>query len=122
MTLIPVVRCREMAEAVAFYTEVLDFKLKGTWPASGDPAFSILKRKGFEMHLSSHQGDGVYGQPVAVLTGDIHKLYRKLLERGLKLSGDENSPVSQRPTEQTWGNTEFYVKDPSGNTIRYIQR
>jgi len=30
--------------------------------------------------------------------------------------------VHQGPVDQTWGAREFYADDPSGNTVRFIQR
>jgi catechol 2,3-dioxygenase-like lactoylglutathione lyase family enzyme len=122
MTLIPTVKCRAMAEAVAFYTGVLDFELVGTWPGAGDPAFSVLTREGDELHLSSHIGDGVYGQAVAVLVEDADALFAAFVARGLNASAKPESPVHQAPLDQSWGTREFYVDDPSGNTLRFIQR
>jgi len=120
--LIPVVRCRVMHEAVVFYTRVLDFQLIGTWPDLGDPAFSLLMRDGHELHLSSHRGDGVSGQSIVVLVTEIDALFKKFLERGLDTSPHIESPVHLGPIDQTWGTREFYVEDPSGNTLRFVQR
>ena len=122
MTLIPTVKCRDIAEAVQFYTGVLDFEHQGTWPESGDPAFAIVTREGHELHLSSHSGDGVYGQAVAVLVDNVERLFGQFVERGLDTSAKANSPVHQFPLVQSWGTTEFYADDPSGNTLRFIQR
>ena len=122
MAIIPTIRCGQMRESVDFYTRVLDFDCVETWPAEGDPSFTVLKRKGDEVHLSSHAGDGVYGQAVAVLVSDADGLFRKYLARGLDTSGKPQSPVHQGPVDQTWGTREFYVDDPSGNTLRFIER
>ncbi|MEJ0055324.1 MAG: VOC family protein [Bacteroidota bacterium] len=59
--IIPLLHCTQMTKSVAFYTRVLDFKLEGTWPETGSPAFSILKRLDDELHLSSHSGTGSMG-------------------------------------------------------------
>jgi catechol 2,3-dioxygenase-like lactoylglutathione lyase family enzyme len=122
MTLIPTVKCRDMAEAVAFYTGILDFEAAGTWPGAGDPAFSVLTRDGAELHLSSHGGDGVCGQAVAVLIEDADALFAAFVARGLDTAAKAESPVHQAPLDQSWGTREFYVDDPSGNTLRFIQR
>ncbi len=111
-----------MARALAFYTDVLDFTCDGTWPGAGDPAFSVLMREGDELHLSSHGGDGAFGQAVVVLTNDANALFQKFVNRGLDTSAKPDSPVHQGPTDQTWGTREFYVDDPDGNTIRFMQR
>lgn len=122
MSIIPTVRCRTMKDAVAFYTKVLDFTCQGVWPSDGDPAFAILKREGSELHLSSHAGDGQFGQAIAVLTKDADALFRKFIKRGLDASSKPQSPVHQGPVDQTWGTREFYADDPCGNTVRFIQR
>ena len=120
MTLIPVVHCHSMHYAVVFYTKVLDFELIGRWPDLGDPAYSLLMREGQELQLSSHRGEGVAGQAIIVLTKDIDALFMKFRVRGLAPVSD--SPVHLGPTDQTWGTREFYVYDPSGNTLRFVQR
>lgn len=122
MTVIPTVRCKAIQEAVAFYTGVLDFTHVGTWPAPADPAYSVLMRDGDELHLSSHAGDGAYGQAIVVLTDDADAQFRNYLSRGLDLSAKPQSPVHQGPVDQTWGTREFYIDDPSGNTLRFVQR
>lgn len=122
MTLVPTVKCRAMGEALAFYTGLLDFRHVGTWPEAGDPSFSVLTRGGHELHLSSHCGDGVFGQAVAVLVDDADALFATFVARGLDPAARPDSPVHQAPLDQSWGTREFYVDDPSGNTIRFIQR
>jgi catechol 2,3-dioxygenase-like lactoylglutathione lyase family enzyme len=124
--LVPIIKCRTMKESVSFYTQLLDFEHVGTWPASGDPSFSILARDGAEIFLSSHAGDGVPGQAVAVLTDDVNALWRKYVERGLDskqiAARKPDSPVHRGVVKQTWGTLEFYVDDPDGNTLRFVQR
>lgn len=111
-----------MQESISFYTNVLDFRLVGAWPAGGSASFSILERRGAEMHLSSFSGDGTFGNVVSVLSDDVEGTFRTFLKRGLDTSDNPDSPLHQGPVKQTWGTVEFYVKDPCGNTIRFIQR
>ena len=120
--IIPTLKCRNIAEAVRFYTNMLDFTCAGVWPEAGDPAFAVLMREGDELHLSSHAGDGVAGQAVVVLTRDANALFATFAARGLDRSANPQSPVHQGPVDQSWGTREFYVDDPSGNTIRFVQR
>ena len=122
MAIIPVMRARAIDEAIAFYTQVLDFHLDGVWPGKGDPAFAILKREGAELHLDSHRGNGVFGHAVVVTTRDANGLWQKFLARGFAPPNRPESPVHCGPTDQTWGTREFYIDDPSGNTLCFIQR
>jgi hypothetical protein len=48
-----------------------------------DPALVILTRAGDTLFLSSHQGDGVFGQHVVVMVEDVDAPFQKFLARGL---------------------------------------
>jgi len=121
MAIIPTVRCRRMKTSVAFYTKVLDFARVEGGGDEGDPSFSVLMRDGDPLFLSSHSGDGIFGQVIAVSTDDIDALVRKFQARGLETPRKPNSPVHEGPLDQTWGTREFYVDDPDGNTLRFVQ-
>ena len=125
MSIVPTVRCKSLKHAIAFYTQVLDFDRPSEGPGisdQSDPGFCILYREGEELHLSSHSGDGQFGQAIAILVPEVDALFAGFLKRGLDTSAKPNSPVHQGPTDQTWGTREFYVDDPSGNTLRFIER
>jgi catechol 2,3-dioxygenase-like lactoylglutathione lyase family enzyme len=120
MAIIPTVRCSRMAASIQFYTTVLDFTCVGE-PDVSDPSFNVLTRGDDRLFLSSHRGDGEFGQAIAVLTDDIDALFHKFRARGLQTPGKTDSPVHEGPTDQTWGTREFYVDDPDGNTLRFTQ-
>lgn len=122
MNIVPLLKCNNMKESVEFYTTILDFKHIGTWPDQGEATYSILTRQECELHLSSFSGDGVFGNVAIVLINDIDELFDRYLKRGLDTLAKKDSPVHQGPLNQTWGTREFYVDDPNGNTIRFIQR
>jgi catechol 2,3-dioxygenase-like lactoylglutathione lyase family enzyme len=122
MAIIPTVRCRRMEASIAFYTTVLDFQcVEGGDEA--DPSASVLVREGDPLFLSSHRGDGSFGQAIVVSTNDVDGLFRKFRTRGLTTPGNPDAPseVHEGPIDQTWGTREFYVDDPDGNTLRFIQ-
>lgn len=123
MAIIPTVRCRHMKTSIDFYTKVLDFELVDGDFENGDPSFSVLMREGALLFLSSHSGDGAFGQAVAVLTNDVDALFRKFRMRGLQTHGNPEAPaqVHEGPIDQSWGTREFYVDDPDGNTLRFMQ-
>ena len=123
MPVIPTVRCRRMEASLAFYTQVLDFERVDGDDETGDPSFSVLKREGSLLFLSSHRGDGEFGQAIAVLTDDVDALFRKYRARGLKTPGNPDAPrqVHEGPIDQSCGTREFYVDDPDGNTLRFTQ-
>ena len=123
MAIIPTVRCRCMAASLDFYTRILDFKSAEHETDLCDPSCNILQRDGHPLYLSSHGGDGEFGQAIVVLTDDVDAVFRKFLARGLKTPGNPEAPqtVHEGPIDQSWGTREFYVDDPDGNTLRFTQ-
>jgi len=123
MPIVPTVRCRSMQVALAFYTGLLDFERVDGDDTLDDPCFSVLMREGAPLFLSSHRGDGAFGQAIAVLTNDVDAVFRKFRGQGLQTPGNPEAPraVHEGPTDQSWGTREFYVDDPDGNTLRFTQ-
>jgi catechol 2,3-dioxygenase-like lactoylglutathione lyase family enzyme len=123
MAIIPTIRCRNMSATLAFYTGILDFERADGDDTLDDPSFSVLIREGAPVFLSSHRGDGEFGQAIAVLTDDVDALFRKFRMRGLQTPGNPDAPrmVHEGPIDQSWGTREFYVDDPDGNTLRFMQ-
>jgi len=123
MPIIPTVRCRIMRRSLAFYTTVLDFEHVDGDDSPEDPSFSVLSREGCQLYLSSHRGDGEFGQAVAITTDDVDALFLRFRERGLRTPGNPAAPlaVHEGPIDQSWGTREFYVDDPDGNTLRFAQ-
>lgn len=122
MAIIPTLRCRGMRRSLAFYTEVLDFEVVGGDGRLEDPAFVVLARDGAQLILSSHGGDGAFGQAVAVTTPNVDADFERFVARGLRPPPLEaGSPVHTAPVTQTWGTREFYVDDPDGHTLRFVQ-
>ncbi|MBK9980331.1 MAG: VOC family protein [Gemmatimonadetes bacterium] len=122
MPIIPTIRCRHMATSLAFYTNVLDFTCIGGDDAVADPAFCALEREGERVYLSSHRGDGEFGQAIAIECDDVDVIARTLRARGLVTPGNPDAPtmVHEGPIDQSWGTREFYVDDPDGNTLRFV--
>lgn len=119
--IIPVFKCRDMDESIAFYTKILDFELVGRWPQTGSPAFAEVNRGDDILYLSTHSGDGAFGSVIAIPTESCDEVFKKFTGRGLDTSHKNDSPVHQMPVDQTWGVREFYVNDPNGNTIRFME-
>jgi catechol 2,3-dioxygenase-like lactoylglutathione lyase family enzyme len=121
MAIIPTVRCRSMRKSLEFYTGVLGFERVDGDGSLDDPSFSLLSRGADRLILSSHRGDGEYGQAIVIETNDLDEVLRTLRQRGLRTPGNPNSPVHEGPIDQSWGTREFYVDDPDGNTLRFTE-
>jgi len=124
MAIIPTVRCRNMKKSLDFYTGVLDFELVDGDDDLSDPSYCVVARDGDQLILSSHRGDGEFGQAIVVTTTNIDALFRKFRERGLRTRGNPDAPkqVHEGPIDQSWGTREFYIDDPDGNTLRFTQK
>ena len=123
MAIIPTVRVRNMKTSLAFYTGVLDFEHVDGDDDLDDPCFSVLAREDDQLWLSSHRGDGQFGQAIVITTDNVDALFRKFRERGLHSPGNPDAPeaVHEGPIDQSWGTREFYVDDPDHNTLRFTQ-
>jgi catechol 2,3-dioxygenase-like lactoylglutathione lyase family enzyme len=112
-----------MRKSLAFYTGVLDFERVDGDDDMDDPSYSLLSRDGDQLILSSHRGDGAFGQAIVITTGNVDALFRAFRERGLRTPGNPDAPahVHEGPIDQSWGTRELYVDDPDGNTLRFTQ-
>ena len=86
MAIIPTVRCASMKASIAFYTRILDFEWIDGDDDQSDPSYCMLVREGASLILSSHRGDGTFGQAIVVQT-DIEALFRNFRARGLRTPG-----------------------------------
>ena len=124
MAIIPTVRCSRIEASIAFYTTILDFEHVDGEDTTTDPSSHVLMRQGDPLMLSSHAGDGTFGQAIVVTTDDVNAVFQRFRARGLKTPGNPDAPggVHEGPIDQSWGTREFYVNDPDGNTLRFTQR
>jgi catechol 2,3-dioxygenase-like lactoylglutathione lyase family enzyme len=123
MAILTTVRCRNMRTSLAFYTSVLDFERVDSDDDLADPSSCVLSRNGDRLLLSSHCGDGEFGQVIVVTIDVVDAVFRKFRKRGLRTPGSPDAPekVHEGPINQSSGTREFYVDDPDGNTLRVIQ-
>ena len=120
--LIPVLIVSDMREAIAFHTGILDFELVLATPPEA-PFYAILKRGADEMHMNlTHERNAAGQSSSIIICEDVDALFESFVARGLSVPTRADSPVHQRPLDQTWGTREVYVDDPSGNTIIFQQR
>ena len=118
MRFIPIFKVSDLPSAVKFYTEKLGFRAPKSY--SG-PVVSLTLEKA-ELQLSTLPGDQAMATNVNLLVEDIEEVFRSVKYSGINMSAHQGSPVHQGVVEQTWGTLEFYVTDPDGNTIRFVQR
>ena len=115
---IPVLHVTSSGMAEEFYCERLGFQQDFAYRPFGgvDPCYMGLTRDDVEVHVSSFSGDGVAGGVVFLGVADVDALHEELKARGVV--------INLEPTNQSWGwgNREMYVRDPDGNSIRFVHR
>jgi uncharacterized glyoxalase superfamily protein PhnB len=112
---IPVLHVTSSRAAEKFYCEHLGFRKEFGYlvdETRPDPCYMGLARDEALLHLSSFPGDGVSGGVVYLRVDDVDDLYREFVNKGVA--------IVLRPTNQTWGNREMYVKDADGNSLRFV--
>jgi catechol 2,3-dioxygenase-like lactoylglutathione lyase family enzyme len=120
MKMIPLFKCRNLRQAVNFYTNVLDCRLKYPEETADDGVVDLISEFG-ELQLTSHESERLFGSVVNVWVDGVDSRFKYYVSRGLDTSAKKESPVHQGPTDQTWGTREFYVTDTDGNTLRFCQ-
>ena len=125
MAIEPVIRCSEINRSLKFFTEILDFTV--VTPPDPDPEefmskYALLERNGDLVHLSSHAGDGQYGNLIYVRVENLDQLFSSFVSNGLNTKDlGETSALRGGPVDQTWGMREFWVNDPDRNVVRFGQ-
>jgi catechol 2,3-dioxygenase-like lactoylglutathione lyase family enzyme len=123
---------RDQDEAAAFYTEKLGFEVREDatlaefggyrWLTVGQPEnadFALsLNKPGPPFDddkvdaINKLMADGML-TGLFFATDDVQAVHEQLKSRGVE--------IEQAPTQQPYG-TEIVLRDPSGNSIRYVQR
>ena len=115
MKFVPLLRCRDMHEAIDFYTRILGFRIRG-----GDsPDDGVVDITNGDAVLQLSTFDGRENIAVNVVVDDVDEHWSEIIGRGFVPPDRPESPVHRGPLDQTWGSREFYIDDPSGNTLRF---
>src|ERR1041385_5184478 len=96
--IVPIIKCRDLARSIAFYTEVLDFVRKDPMD---DSAVIEIVHGDAELQLSTMPGDSLFGVAINVEVTDIDARFALYRSRGLDPSRHPQSPVHQGPLDQS---------------------
>lgn len=110
----PILRVTSIDAAEAFYCGKLGFRRVFRFSREadgGDPAYLGIERDGVPLHLSSFGGDGVFGASVYIEVDDVDALHAEFVAKG--------AAILHAPAAQDWARREMYVRDLSGNTLRF---
>ena len=118
MKIAPLFKVRDMTKAIIHYTGILDFAFKYPGSSIEDGVVTLVNGDA-ELQLTTHESDYLFGSVANIWVDEVDNLFKKYLGRGLDTSAKKGSPVHTGPTDQSWGNREFYVTDADGNTLRF---
>jgi catechol 2,3-dioxygenase-like lactoylglutathione lyase family enzyme len=113
---VPVLHVSSSAAAEAFYCGRLGFSRQFAYRPHADrpdPCYLGISRDEAWLHLSSFSGDGVPGNAAYIAVDDVDALHAELTAQAVA--------IELPPTDQTWGNREMYVRDPDGNSLRFVR-
>jgi len=117
LTAIPLMHVSSSVAAEDFYCGKLGFTKAWDYrPAlpEQEPGYLGLSRDGIALHVSSFSGDGVAGGVASFYVRDVDALFVEFSARAVS--------IELPPHDQTWGNREMYIRDPDGNSLRFIQK
>ena len=86
--------------------------------------YAQLKRQENRVHLSSHSGDGTFGNLIYIRVNNVDQLHQQFIANGLNTPNQNETGVIKIPLmeQQTWGMKEFKLQDPDGNSITFGQQ
>lgn len=119
---IPTIRVKDMAEALDFYQNVLEFKLERGGPTEvnssisrGDARMMVevptdMYSEGYNAAIAGRIGSN---SPMALYieAPDLADYYSRLTEAGVTIV----DPLAERP----WGQSEFTIEDLAGNWLTF---
>ncbi len=107
----PVLRIHDEGKALAFYVDVLGFRVD--WQHRFEPGFALylqVSRGDCVLHLSEHEGDAMPGAALRIETDELEVFRAQLLD---KVSGDTPIEIQAMP----WGSLDMTLNDPFGNRL-----
>lgn len=114
--MVPVFRVRSLDEALPFYRDILGFTVHKASPEV-ESFYAVLSLKGEEFHLQQEPNAAGFRNSAIIRVDDVDRAFAELKARGFRPPDRPESPVHCAPVDQTWGMREFYIDDPSGNTL-----
>jgi hypothetical protein len=111
--LTPMLQTLDIAKTIAFYTEILDFHVAGSWPKE-NPVWCMLQRDGARLMfmVNEHVGEPRLSGTLYIQTTDVLALHERIAP---------HVEVQWGPEVYEYGMHEFAIKDCNGYTISFGQ-
>jgi lactoylglutathione lyase len=119
----PMLSCRDLAAAVAFYRDLVGFRETYRFPDEGEPAFVALELDGCRLGLGSTSNPPIHGRPYEPRSGSVYELCIDTadVDRAVEGLRDAGVPVLVEPCDQPWGERIAYVTDPEDHPVMITQ-
>ena len=117
-TVAPILFVRDVPESAAFFRDKLGFEID--FLHGSPPFYGAVSRGGICLHLRFVQRPNfaeLAAREVSLIlasieVSDVQGLFEEFRVRGVEFA--------QKPTRQSWGGTDFHVRDPDGNVISFV--
>ena len=111
-SLAPMLQTRDLPKTIAFYTDILGFKVEGSWPEGPSPTWCMLRANDASLMFSTYEA-----AEEPNMTGSLY-LYPQDIDalwEHVKDAAEVDAPL--RTTE--YGMREFVVHDPNGYHLAF---
>ena len=122
-TVFPIVYCDDLRRSLAFYRDLLGFRVTFAHPEQGEPGFVALQLgEGAELALADvSDPDAVHAHGKVVRPASGHGfelcIYADDVDAAVADLRAAGVPVLAEPADQPWGDRMAYVEDPEGNPV-----
>lgn len=107
---VPILPVRNMDESLAFYLDVLGFKVAWIWDDNG---YAAIQCGDIEFHLDVQESFTTYRAHSYLFVQNIDEIYTLYKSKALDIVQD----IEQKP----WGVREFTFRDVNGHMFRVAQ-
>jgi lactoylglutathione lyase len=110
----PIVTVPDLPATLAFYRDLLGFRVAYRFPADGDPEFVTLRLQGSEIGLGAGEATAAAAYALCVYADDCDAAVEMLRAAG--------TPVVEEPADMPWGERAARVIDPAGNQVLIVAK
>jgi uncharacterized glyoxalase superfamily protein PhnB len=117
-SVVPILFVRDVSASAAFFQEKLGFAIDFLYGVP--PFYGSVSRDEVRLHLRFvHQPNfaELAAREVSLILASVEVADVQALFEEFKAGGVE---FAQTPARQTWGGTDFHVRDPDGNVISFV--
>jgi lactoylglutathione lyase len=119
----PIVNCRDLATARAFYVRAFGAVQAYQFPPDGEPVYVTLRIGSGQVALGVGTGPALYGEIPLPATGHAVDvcLYVPDLDAVVAAAPGAGGTVVVPPADMPWGERVAYLGDPDGTMLLVIQ-